>query len=152
MIEFYKEVLDAFVAKGIRFVLIGGYAVNAYGFQRTTGDMDLLLDSSSENIDRVCRCLFELGFDEGKARKALAESSGMLFLKEDPYRVDLLTKLNLPHSFDEVYNRAELRSLFSIDIKVIGYSDLIDEKARSKRDKDLLDIAKLEEIRRAKNH
>lgn len=149
MIELYMEVLDLFVKEGVRFVLIGGYAVNAYGFQRTTGDMDLLIDPDPANIAKTADCLGELGFDGTKAREVLSEPRGMLFLKEEPYRIDLLTKINIPESFEEIFSRAESRALFSISIKVIGYADLINEKSRSKRAKDLLDISKLEEIRRS---
>ena len=157
MIDFYKEILDAFIAKDVRFVLIGGYAVNAYGFQRTTGDMDLLVDPKGENLNKIYKCLGDAGFDADEAKRALSQPGGILFLKEEPYRIDLLTKINIPYTFDEVYSRAETRKLFEITIKVIGYSDLIDEKSRSKRNKDLLDIATLEEIRRSrgasdKNH
>lgn len=112
--------------------------------------MDLLLASSPQNIETAAKCIGELGFDGLTARKVLLEPAGMLFLKEEPYRVDLLTKINLPESFDVIFERAETRHLFDIEIKVIGYADLINEKARSKRDKDLQDIYKLEEIKRTK--
>jgi hypothetical protein len=42
---------------GARYILIGGFAVIAHGGARTTGDIDLLVDDSPENIGRVRRAL-----------------------------------------------------------------------------------------------
>jgi len=148
MIIFYKEVLDSLVANKVKFVLIGGFAVNAYGFQRATGDMDLLIEPTEENIEQLLKSIDALGFDRLEAKKSFSHAAGMLLLTDEPYRVDLLTKINLPLSFETIYARSEERTIFEVTFRVIGYSDLIDEKARSKRDKDLLDIVRLEEIRR----
>lgn len=38
---------------GARYVLIGGFAVNYYGFPRATEDIDLLVDPSEDNISKI---------------------------------------------------------------------------------------------------
>ena len=79
MIAFYREVLESFVSSEVEFVLIGGFAVNAHGFQRTTGDMDLLLSPTQQNIQSVAKCVNDLGFDGLIAEGVLSEPGGMLF-------------------------------------------------------------------------
>jgi len=69
MVTFYKEVLDSLIANNVKFVLICGFAVNAYGFQRATGDMDLLIEPSEDNIEQLLKSIDVLGFDRLEAKK-----------------------------------------------------------------------------------
>lgn len=45
---------------GARYVVIGGFAIILNGYIRTTGDIDLLVDSSAENIARIKKALLYL--------------------------------------------------------------------------------------------
>ena len=47
------EVLRALEAEGVRYVLVGGVAVNLHGVGRTTQDLDLFLPSDFENIEKL---------------------------------------------------------------------------------------------------
>jgi hypothetical protein len=44
-------------AEGVRYVLIGGFAVILHGFVRATKDIDLLIDASSDNVQRLKRAM-----------------------------------------------------------------------------------------------
>jgi hypothetical protein len=59
---------------GVRHVIIGGWAVNAHGHRRFTGDIDICPDPSPENLERLAGLLAELnarqlGLDEFDARE-----------------------------------------------------------------------------------
>lgn len=56
-----RELLERLVAREIRFVLVGGLAVNAWGYVRGTQDVDLVPDPAPENLDRLAGLLVELG-------------------------------------------------------------------------------------------
>jgi len=47
-------------ASGARYMIVGGFAIMYAGYGRTTGDVDLLFDTSSENEAKVYRCLESL--------------------------------------------------------------------------------------------
>lgn len=47
-------------AEGARYILVGGFAVLLHGLVRTTKDVDLLVDSSDENVRAVKRALATL--------------------------------------------------------------------------------------------
>jgi hypothetical protein len=53
-------------AKGVDYVVIGGWAAIAHGLPRTTLDVDLLIRATPENVQRLIDALSELGF--GTAR------------------------------------------------------------------------------------
>ena len=66
---FYPEhimVLDALLRNQVRFLLIGGYAVIAYGYTRTTGDLDLWVDPSDPNKAALISTFRDLKFDESE--------------------------------------------------------------------------------------
>jgi hypothetical protein len=70
----------------------------------------------------------------------------MLRISDGSFRIDLLTKLNIKKSFSETYNQAVVTEVPYGKIYFISYEDLIDEKMRSKRAKDLIDIEQLRKI------
>lgn len=43
--------------QGVKYLLIGGFAVIIYGFVRGTKDIDLLVDPSPENIEKIKKAL-----------------------------------------------------------------------------------------------
>jgi hypothetical protein len=45
---------------GAKYVVIGGFAIILSGYIRTTGDVDLLVDSSPGNVDRIKNALLYL--------------------------------------------------------------------------------------------
>lgn len=55
-----RELVSALNAREVRFVVIGGVAVGAHGYIRSTEDLDLVPEPSSENADRLARALRDL--------------------------------------------------------------------------------------------
>ncbi len=56
-IEDLKAICTHLNAAGAKYALIGGLAVNYYGFPRATQDIDFLVDSSEENIVKIKQAL-----------------------------------------------------------------------------------------------
>jgi hypothetical protein len=57
-----EAVFGALNSAGVRYVVVGGVAVNAHGYQRLTNDLDLVLHLSPENVLAALRALEGLGF------------------------------------------------------------------------------------------
>ncbi|MEJ7664936.1 MAG: hypothetical protein WKG07_38185 [Hymenobacter sp.] len=53
----YLNLLRLFHAEGVEYVIVGGYAVIAHGFPRTTGDLDILVRPTPANAQRLLRAL-----------------------------------------------------------------------------------------------
>lgn len=60
----FEDLLAAFAAANVRYLLTGGYAVGVHDRPRTTKDLDLLLDATPENIHRACTALADFGAPE----------------------------------------------------------------------------------------
>ena len=56
---YYLEVLQIFDKNEVKYILIGGLAVGYHGYQRYTGDMDLWLEPSQKNLDRLYKTLLD---------------------------------------------------------------------------------------------
>ena len=57
----FRDMLCAFSAEGVEFLLVGGYAIGLHGFSRQTGDIDFWVRRTPENAARVIRALAAFG-------------------------------------------------------------------------------------------
>jgi hypothetical protein len=56
-----RQLLERLTEAEIRFVLVGGLAVNAWGYLRATRDVDVVPDPSAKNLAKLGSLLRELG-------------------------------------------------------------------------------------------
>ena len=57
----FNDFLSSFERAGVEYVLVGGYSVIIHGYQRTTGDMDLFVNPTSENYSKIIHAFDEFG-------------------------------------------------------------------------------------------
>lgn len=150
LLDSHREVLHSLIKHQVEFILVGGYAVNYYGYQRMTGDLDLWLAPDNGNKLRLLKALKELGFDE----EGIDHISGWDFermqlfsILERPFQVEFMTQISGLH-FQESYPQAKQVDLDGLKFRLIQYQDLIKNKQSSGRPKDLLDVDELEKIRK----
>ncbi|WP_053222485.1 nucleotidyltransferase [Roseivirga seohaensis] len=147
MDDFYLNVIKAFNVSGVRYMVIGGFAVNFYGYNRSTGDLDLWVSNDESNLIKLGDAFYKMGYDFSEEAKNELIKNNIVSFSEGNYTVELLTRINISKeiSFNEALEKAETRIIEETEIKVISFQDLKNEKSRSKRYKDLDDLSKLEE-------
>lgn len=59
--EEHRELLTALIKNKVDFMLVGGYAVIHYGYDRSTGDMDIWLKTGNRNRDKLINALKDFG-------------------------------------------------------------------------------------------
>ena len=57
----YKDMLQVLLDNGVKFLLVGAYAMGAHGYPRATGDIDIWVEPSAENSARVYRSMAAFG-------------------------------------------------------------------------------------------
>lgn len=130
----------------VTYVLIGEFAVNFYGYVRTTQDIDILIVPSTDNAKRTMMALKDFGFGSAGIPETCFELESIaIHLGVEPNRIDLLTHLK-GLSSAEVFARAKQISHEGVSFPVISYQDLIRCKKESDRLKDLADADELEKI------
>lgn len=142
----FSDLLAAFVAARVRFVLLGGYAVSFHGKPRATKDMDLLVSGSGDNPERVARALDEFGAPPNVVAAARAQAdSEVVYLGAPPVRIDILRTVDGLDT-EQALARAIRAKVGGLEIPIVARQDLITNKRASGRPQDLADVAMLEAV------
>jgi predicted nucleotidyltransferase len=146
----FRDLLAAFDESGVRFVLVGGYAVIFHGRPRATKDLDLLVSIDPENRSRLGDALAAFGAPQNVVAGARAiKADEIVFFGTSPLRVDLLGSAS-GVDFDSVYEHAARTTLDGVEVRIISLDDLIANKRASGRPTDLEDCRELERIKAKK--
>jgi predicted nucleotidyltransferase len=142
--EDIEELVGFLNSVGVKYVLIGGYAVMHYAEPRYTKDIDFFVKASQENAEKIIKALVQFGIPENQLDSTLFSSEGNFFkFGRPPWRVDFMTSLK-GVSFEEIYLNAKEIEFAGQQLPIISKSDLIVVKREAGRPQDLLDVEALE--------
>ena len=140
----FVDLLRALSEAEARFLVVGAYALAIHGHPRATGDLDVWVEPTPENADRVFRGLRKFGAPLSDvtagdfARPHLVYQIGL-----PPWRIDVLTDLT-GVTFAEAWPERIRRSMGGVEVDVIGRMAYIRNKKAAGRPQDLADVARLE--------
>ncbi len=91
----FKELLSAFNAGQVRYLIVGGYAVSFHAQPRATKDLDILIGADAENSKAVYAALAKFGAPiEGLSAKDFAEPDNFFRMGTPPVMVDIMPKIS----------------------------------------------------------
>lgn len=154
----FEEDVDLFLSLAqkhkVRMMMVGGGAVNFYGYQRHSADVDFWIDTTSENLIALQDTLKEMGYEFDDFPEDVKQGKQNISIKISPViDIELITSFNPGRTFDECYQFKETvtRQLWqegeAFTYDVISFEDLINSKIKAGRPKDLYDIMELRRIR-----
>ena len=155
MENIWKENIDTFLKLAnkhkVRMLLVGGGAVNFYGFQRHSADVDFWIDTKKDNLNRLLEVFNEMGYEITDFPESVKEQKQNISVKFSPADLDLelITKFSVNKSFDQAYKDSTVVTIEGSKLmkwNVLSVDDLITSKIKSGRTKDLLDIEELKKI------
>jgi hypothetical protein len=140
----YIRALDKYK---VRYVVIGGYALRFHGHLRGVKDLDILIDNSLENAEKVNQVLTELRGSESTCPVERLTKPRQQIRFED---LEILTSID-GIDFEEVYDNSPTEYTRGLDIPIASVEHLLKIKRISynddqSREKDLEDIKYLESI------
>jgi hypothetical protein len=140
----FIDLLRAFIAADVRFLVVGAYALAVHGRPRATGDLDLWIDATPENARKVLQALTHFGAPVEQISEDDFSEPGVVYqIGVAPGRVDILTQLS-GLAFSEAWPRRVTRPFGDVEVDFIGRGDLIHNKRATGRARDLADIEDLE--------
>jgi hypothetical protein len=140
----FVDLLRAFAAADVRFLIVGAYALAIHGRPRATGDLDIWVDATPENAARVMRALEAFGAPLTEIRESDFASPGVTYqIGVAPGRIDILTELT-SLTFADAWDTRIHRPFGEISVDFIGRDAFIRNKRATGRAKDLGDIEGLE--------
>jgi hypothetical protein len=137
----FKEFLKSLDAHNARFLLIGGYAVNAFGYVRNTVDMDVWIASDPDNLRRVLQAIRYFAFPAAPD-DLLDEADAMVRMGVPPLRIEVLRKIS-GVEFEDCWPRRVMIDDDDLRIPAMSPEDLKRNKLAPGRRKDLLDLDEL---------
>lgn len=146
----FVEFLKSAQKHDLRYMLIGGVAVNFHGVNRNTQDLDIWLAPNNHNRDLFIKVLLDLGYIEEEVTDIANEDFTGFFkcsIGEMPFTIDCLTIVHHEISFDEAEKVMIKHNIGErIYINVVDYTFLRDMKLRTHRQKDWQDVSRLDDL------
>jgi len=151
MSRIWKESVDQFIAlaekHSLKIIMVGGGAVNFYGYQRHSADVDFWLEPSEQNFEVLLSIFKEMGYVIENIPEKVKNQEQNISIKfyPDDLDIELITNFTISKSFEEAYNDSVrvIQEDLNLAWHVISFNDLIESKERANRPKDLLDILEL---------
>lgn len=139
----FREFLGCLNRADVEYLLVGGYAVNHYGYHRSTEDIDFWIAVSDQNFDRLLEAI-RLFFGENLAGldKDFLQHNDSLFLGGVPNKIEVFKNAS-GLEFSQAYLRRVETTIEGVPVKLIGLTDLKTNKRASGRNKDLADLDNL---------
>lgn len=147
----FAEFVELLESHGVKYAIIGGYAVISHGYPRYTGDIDFFVEKSEENASKLVKVVNEFyGHQPHITEECFLDSQRMSQFGDPPYRIDIL--VDVPGLiFEEVHPNCIQGKIGGKEALIINLQDLIKSKQAAGRRKDLGDLEALEEIEAARN-
>jgi hypothetical protein len=139
----FKEFAELLNAKGVDYLVVGGYALAAHGHPRYTGDIDFWVRATPDNITRLLRSLDDFGFGSLGLTASDFSTDTVVQLDPPPRCIDLLTAID-GVSFEDCFARREQVELAGVPLNIIGLADFKTNKRATGRLKDLADLESLD--------
>jgi hypothetical protein len=146
----FQDILRAFNAHKVKYLVVGGFAFGVHLEPRTTKDIDLWIRTDPENAKAVFQALAEFGAPiAGMSPKDFMD--GTVFqMGQAPERIDVLQQVS-GLDFDSAWeHRLEGFIDENTPALVISRDDLIRNKLAAGREQDLLDVKRLRAVEQRK--
>ncbi len=139
----FRDFLRLLNSNRVEYLLIGGYAVCYHGYYRNTNDIDIWIAVHPENARKLVSLIREFGFAVPELKEELFLQMGRLIrMGVEPTRIEILTEISACE-FADCYKRRVDGLMDGIPVRIISREDLVRNKLRSGRLKDLDDAQKL---------
>ncbi len=141
----FKEFLAAFNKHNVDYLIVGGYAVILHGYVRTTGDLDLWVRKSKVNYQKIVAAFMDFGmpvFDMHEDNFLNNENLDVFTFGVPPICIELITNIK-GLKFDDAFEKALIKKVDQVEIRLINFEDLIQAKKAAGRSKDKDDIEHL---------
>ncbi|MBM3254574.1 MAG: hypothetical protein FJZ16_09995 [Candidatus Omnitrophica bacterium] len=156
----FKKLFLSLNKESVRYMVAGGIAVNLYGIERATADIDIAVDLDRRNLSKFISVAKKLGlkskvpvtlddFTNPEKRKGWITDKGMMVFslydtKNPFFLIDIFVEI--PFDFKEVYKQRKKMKFEDIVIPIIPIKTLIEMKEKSGRPQDRADVFYLKKL------
>ena len=157
----FRRIFATLDKEAVKYLIVGGVAVNLYGYLRYTGDIDIILALDDKNLSAMDRAMNKLGYikrlpieihelgNSQKVKKWLKEKgmTAYTFISGKGVGYDIYILASDSFDFNRYAKKQKKISAWGMQLPVIHIDDLIKMKRRANRDKDLIDLKVLLQLK-----
>ncbi|NBC10250.1 MAG: hypothetical protein GVY24_00760 [Planctomycetes bacterium] len=137
----FRDLLSLLNERGIKYLVIGGYAVGFHGRPRYTKDIDIWIASDRANAERIAQAVDDY-FGATRPVERFMSRDFILRIGAPPQMVEIMTTI-AGVEFETCYARRESVQVQGVEVPIIGLRDLRTNKLAAGRSSDLGDVDNL---------
>jgi hypothetical protein len=138
----FKDFLELLAQHDVKALIIGAFAVAFHAKPRFTKDLDIFVEATADNGERLLRAIDAFGFGTLGLTVDDFAPDRVTQLGFPPNRIDLVTSID-GVTFEEAWASRAAGKYGDIDVWYIGREALVRNKAAAARPQDLMDLATL---------
>lgn len=142
----FHDFIAALNIHNVEYILVGGYSVILHGYSRTTGDLDIWVNKTAQNYNRLKNAFYYFGmpvFDMTETNFLANNNLNVFSFGRPPVSIDIMTEVK-GLNFKETFTECTLIELEGLSIRLIPFDFLIKAKRSAGRSKDLDDLENLQ--------
>ena len=143
--EDFLDFIKSLNSNGVEYMIVGGYAVILHGYPRTTGDLDIWVNKTEENYDRLVNALSEFQmpvFDMTRENFLRNPHFDVFAFGRSPVSIEILNAVK-GLEFEKAYTNAISIEIDDGPTIFLSRSDLLTAKRAANRPRDINDIENL---------
>ena len=139
----FADFVDLLNKHKVDYMVVGGYALAFHGQPRTTGDMDIWIDCTRDNANKLLEVMNEFGMQSlGFKTEDFCEPGIINQIGQPPLRIDILNEID-GVDFKDAIKSKQLFKSGKLLIPFIGKEDFLRNKKATGRKKDMEDVKRL---------
>lgn len=132
----------------VTYMVVGGYALAFHGKPRHTGDLDIWIEATESNAQKLVDVINEFGMSSlGLTQYDFLENGVVTQIGYPPLRIDILNEIDGVSFIDAFPNKLVI-DVDGLHVNYIGLDDLIKNKQATGRQRDMSDVSELNKIKK----
>ena len=139
----FREFCELLRANRVEFVIVGAYALAFHGVPRYTGDLDVLINPTRDNAERLLSAIAEFGFPVSNLTPdSIIDPSKIIEMGVPPVQVHVMSTID-GVTWNEVWQGRAAGAMDTVDVHFIGRREFLRNERAAGRPKDIADVAAL---------
>jgi hypothetical protein len=138
----FQEFIQSLNINDVEYILVGGYAVILHGYIRSTADMDVWVNKTKENYEKLKKALRQFGAPVFPEDEFLGNEFNVWGFGKEPNRIEIMSEVK-GANFEAVYKTSKIYREDNFNVRYIHLNHLLQAKEASGRFKDKNDIEQL---------
>ena len=131
----------------VKYMVVGGYALAFHGKPRSTGDLDIWIEISEKNAQKMVEVVKGFGLSSmGFKKEDFLKPGYITQIGYPPLRIDILNSIDGVDFIKAVENMQQIELDNNLQINYIGVGDFVKNKQASGRKQDLADIKEIKKV------